>query len=140
MAHAALNNLTWRLATSPYPKVRNPRKAIELAEEVVELSPQKGIFWNTLGVARYRSGDWQGAVDALNRSMQLRQGGDGFDWLFLAMTHWQLGHQEQARKYYQQAVNWMEQDKERLQDAELQRFRAEAEKLLKTDEHRLSKK
>jgi hypothetical protein len=50
---------------------------------------------------------------------------DGF---FLTMAHWQLGHKTEARKWYDQAVHWMEKNKPK--DDELRRFRAEAEELL----------
>jgi hypothetical protein len=63
--------------------------------------------------------------------MELRKGGDSFDWFFLAMAHWQLGNQDQARQWYDQAVAWME--KNQPQNEELLRFRAEAEELIKQE-------
>ena len=60
--------------------------------------------------------------------MGLRQGGDSFDWFFLAMLRWQQGDQKDARKLYDQAVLWM--DKNQPKNEELERFRTEAEKLL----------
>ena len=65
---------------------------------------------------------------ALEKAMELRKGGDSFDWFFLAMAHWQLGDKEQARKHYDRAGQWME--KNRLQDKGLRRFHAEAAALL----------
>jgi hypothetical protein len=59
--------------------------------------------------------------------MELGDGGDGNDWFFLAMAHWQLGHQEEARKWFDQAAEWM---KNRPADATLNRFRAEATQLI----------
>ena len=53
--------------------------------------------------------------------MQLRNGGDANDWFFLAMAHWQLDHEEEAGKWYAQAVQWM--DKNAPQNEELRRFR-----------------
>ena len=47
------------------------------------------------------------------------------------MAHWQLGDKNQARKWYDQAVAWM--DKNQPKDDELRRFRAEAEELLKVE-------
>ena len=119
-----LNNLAWPLATSADPKLRDPARAVELAKKAVELKPKEGSCWNTLGVAHYRAGDWGAAVAALEKSGELRQGGDSFDWFFLAMAHWQLGDNEQARNWYDQAVQWMEKNKP--EDEELRRFRAEA--------------
>jgi hypothetical protein len=60
-----------------------------------------GVFFNTRGVAKYRTGDWQGAIHDLEKSMELRHGGDGFDWFFLAMAYWQKNDKQNARKYYE---------------------------------------
>ena len=60
---------------------------VELAQQAVESAPQDGMVWRTLGAAHYRASNWKAAVDALNKSMDLRQGGDSIDWLFLAMAH-----------------------------------------------------
>jgi hypothetical protein len=60
--------------------------------------------------------------------MELRNGGDTFDWFFLAMEHWRLGHVKEARAWYDKAVEWM--DKNRPQDEELGSFRAAAEELM----------
>ena len=56
--------------------------------------------------------------------MTLRKGGDVYDWLFLAMAHWQLGHQRRPANGYHRAVAWIDQNQR--QDEELSRFRAEA--------------
>jgi len=122
------NHLAWILGTCPAAQFRDSKRAGELAQKAVELAPQEGAFWNTLGVAQYQGGDWKAAIAALEKSMQLRQGGDSNDWFFLAMAHWQLGAQDEARKWYDQAVEWMAKNKS--QDAELKRFRDEAAELL----------
>ncbi len=49
--------------------------------------------------------------------------------LFIAMAHWRLGHHDEARKWFQQAVDW--QEKKNVTDDELPRFRVEAEGPLK---------
>jgi tetratricopeptide (TPR) repeat protein len=122
------NELAWLRATCPEMNYRNPGKAVAAARKAVELEPERGEFWNTLGVALYRAADWTEARAALSKSMTLRRGGDPFDWFFLAMAHWKLGGQSEARKWYDQAVQWMEKTKPK--DDELRRFRAEAEELL----------
>jgi uncharacterized protein HemY len=101
---------------------------VKLAEASVRQAPRDGNLWNTLGVARYRAGDWKGALEALGQSMRLQQGGGASDWLFLAMAHWQLGQKDEARTWYDRAVQGMA--KSDPQDEELRRFRAEAEELL----------
>ena len=122
------NELAWLLATCPDAKVRDPSRAVQLAEQTVKLAPKQGGFWNTLGVAQYRAGDWKSAAEALNKSMELQNGGDSNDFFFLAMAHWQLGNKVEARQWYDRAVAWME--KNRPKDEELRRFRAEAAELL----------
>jgi tetratricopeptide (TPR) repeat protein len=86
--------------------------------------------------------DWKAAVTALEKSRELSKGGNSFDWFFLAMAHWQLGDKEQARTWYDQAVQWME--KNQPNDAELCRFRAEAAQLLQltepTEEEKVQRK
>jgi hypothetical protein len=44
------------------------------------------------------------------------------------MAHWQLGHKEDARNWYDNAAAWM--DKNQPNSAELDRFRAEAADML----------
>jgi serine/threonine protein kinase/Tfp pilus assembly protein PilF len=126
------NNLAWFLATCPEAKFRHPQQAIDLAKKAVELMPKDGNNWNTLGVAQYRAGDWKAAITGLEKSMELRKGGDSFDWFFMAMAHWQLGDKKEARKCYDQAVQWMENN--RPKNEELARFRVEAEKLMEVKE------
>jgi hypothetical protein len=79
-------------------------------------------------VAYYRSGDDRAAVAALETSMRMQAGGNSFDWFFLAMAHWRLGDRNQARTWFDRAVQWM--DRHKPHDGELCRFRAEAEAML----------
>jgi serine/threonine protein kinase/Flp pilus assembly protein TadD len=127
----SLNNLAWILVTCPHVPLRDPAVGVKLARKAVELVPNQGAYWNTMGVAHYRAGNWNEAVAALTRSVRLRGGGDSDDWFFLAMAHWRLGEREKARRWYDQGVQWM--DKHRPKGRELGRFRAEAAELLKVD-------
>jgi tetratricopeptide (TPR) repeat protein len=122
------NDTAWWLATAPEVERRNPLRAVELGKNAIEMDPAKGSYWNTLGVAQYRAEDWHATLQTLAKSMQLSNGGDSFDFFFLAMAHWQLGDKEQAGQWYDKAVQWM--DRNRPQDEELKRFRAEAAALL----------
>jgi tetratricopeptide (TPR) repeat protein/serine/threonine protein kinase len=133
---ACLNDLAWLLATCPELKARNPTRALDLAAKAVKLAPKEGGFWDTLGVAHYRTGDWQAAVAALNKAVELRRGGNAVDWLFLAMAHRRLGDHLEARKWYDQAVQWLDRFSDLLEKApqaaaELRRFRSEAEEVLR---------
>ena len=123
----AQNNVAWSLVTAPDPGLHDVPWAIELARKAVDLEPESGILWNTLGVARYRAGEWQEAIDALEKSQDL-QDLHSYDFFFLAMAHWQLGHKQEAQRYFERAVEWM--DVKGPRNEELLRFRAEAEELL----------
>jgi serine/threonine protein kinase len=123
-----LNGVAWFLATCTEPRFRDPARAVELARKAAERAPHAGTNWETLGVARYRAGDWTGALEALEKSMQLSNGGRPADWFFLAMAHWQKGDKGTARSAYDKAVQWMEKNKS--QDDKLRSFRAETAALL----------
>jgi serine/threonine protein kinase/tetratricopeptide (TPR) repeat protein len=129
---ASLFKLARLLASSTDPKVRNAGRALELAKEAVESSPKGGHLWNALGIAHYRAGGHKAAIAALEKSMELRKGGDSFDWFLLAMAHWQLGEKDKAREWYDKAVKWT--DKNEPNNEELRRFRAEAAELLELKE------
>src|SRR5262249_568171 len=123
------NNLSWLLATCLDQKLRDPKRAVELAKKAVELTPKEGNHWNPLGVAYDRAGDWKAAVEALRKSNELLKGNQlSFNAFFLTMGQWQLGDKLEARKWYDQAVSWM--DKNQPKNEELRRFRLESAELL----------
>jgi protein O-mannosyl-transferase len=124
----ACNNLAWILATSPREEMLNPAQAVELAKKALELNPAFTAAYNTLGVAYYRSGNWQSAIEWLDRSQEAVHGTNAVDWLFLAMAHERLGESNEARKYYARAVKLI--DGNATKSEEIVRFRRETEKLL----------
>src|SRR5262249_16306746 len=85
----ALNNAAWFLATCAGLRLRDPVRAVELAEKAVKLAPRDA--WNTLGVAYYRAGQWKKAISALEKSIELDPDParpSGFNTFFLAMSQW----------------------------------------------------
>jgi tetratricopeptide (TPR) repeat protein len=133
------NNLCWLPATCPDAKLRDPAQAVKQAQRALELEERVGNTWNTLGVAHYRAGNWNAAIDALDKSRQHRKGGDAFDCFFLAMSYWQLAQKDKARKWYKQGVEWVEKNSAALATTpqwreELRRFRAETKELLNVKE------
>jgi serine/threonine protein kinase/Tfp pilus assembly protein PilF len=123
-----LNNAAWFLATTDAATNREPTLAVELAKKAVESNPEFGGFWNTLGVARYRAGDWQQAIAELNKSVSLSKGGDSFDCLFLAMAHWRVGDRDMARQWHERASALMAKQPP---SEELRHFHAELLELMK---------
>ena len=127
------NNLARCLATCPDRHLWKPDLAVELAEKALRVGHEwnfltEGLYWNTLGAAYYRAGQWKSAVKALNKAMELRAGGDAHEWFLLAMAHWQLGNHEDAREWYHKAVEWMAENEP--EDDEIPRFHSEASELL----------
>jgi Flp pilus assembly protein TadD len=122
------NCVARRLATDMGLKLRPLEIAVEFARKAVELAPEDGNIWNTLGLAQFRAGHWNVSINAVQKSKDLRMGGDSLDWFVLAMVHWQLGDKDEARKWYNQGVQWME--KHQTENEELRLFRAEATELL----------
>jgi serine/threonine protein kinase len=128
---ASLNRLSWLLATCQDEHVRDAGRAVELAKKAVGLARRAGNLRTTLGVAHYRAGDWEAARAALVQATELRGGGDGFDWLFLAMANGRLGQRDEARAWYRQAAEWI--SKYRPGDRDLQRVRDEAAGVISGD-------
>jgi hypothetical protein len=124
----ACNNLAWLLASRADAPSHSTTRAVELAERAVAHAAKPGEYWNTLGLARYRAGEWKAAAAALEESARLRSGGDAYDWLLLAMARWQLGDRVEARRNYDRSLEWI--SKQAAQNHELARIRGEAARLL----------
>ena len=118
------NSLAWLLANCPDPKFRNATRAVELAKKAVQLKATDRLGWQTLAWAQYRAGDSKSALAAMENVKVLGSQGDSREWFLLALAHWQLGNKDEARKWYDQAIVWME--KNQPTNEELRRFRAEA--------------
>src|SRR5262249_41408420 len=138
---AVQNILALLLATCPETKLRDPKRAAELAGKAVRAAPNEGTFWTTLGAARYRCGDWKAAAEALQQAEKLLQSQGGFQKgvgraLFSqAMAQQQVGNAKEARQFYDRALQWLETNRQALQEdaalsKALRRYQAEAEEVL----------
>ena len=136
----AYTELAILLSNCPDLHIRDPRRAVQLADHAVELYPGNSNNWMALGVARYRNGEWREARSALDKALKVGPLSLMSYWLrpletkamirfFLAMCHWQLGQEVEARKCYELAVQLREQQP--VHDEQLDRIRAEAAELLK---------
>jgi serine/threonine protein kinase len=123
----ALDTGAWFLATCPEARLRDARRAVDLARRATTLAPQEQDSWTTLGAALYRAGDWRAAIEALGKA---RAGPEASAWnfLFLAMAQAKLGRGDWARRCYDEATVLM--GKSRVGRRELSRLRAEAEQVL----------
>jgi tetratricopeptide (TPR) repeat protein len=112
-----------------------PEKAVEVARKAVDQAPGEAALWSRLGAAQYRAGDWQAAVAALDKALQLRD--DALAGFHLAMASWQLGDKDRARQCYDRASRWMAIHAPDA--ADLRRCRAEAAELLGVKEQPTAK-
>ena len=115
------------LATFSDRRVWKLEQALQLARRATELAPALGNSWWALGVAEYRMGNYQAAVEMLTKGLELTPSDSPEIWLFLAMAHWQLEHKEDAWRWYDKAAAWMKENKPLEDEC---RFRAEAAELL----------
>lgn len=124
----AANSCAWNMVICPFPEFRNTEKAIAWGQIAVKQRPKDGGMLNTLAAAYYRNGEWNKAHELLQQAAQLRNGGDVYDWLLLAMTSSRLGDGTAARQ-------WLRKSSEYIADrnpksAPLLRLKAEAEALI----------
>jgi hypothetical protein len=102
------NDLAWLLLNEPDATKGEPLLAVDLAKHATEADAQRATYWNTLGAAYHRTGDPANAISALERSMDLSNGGTGFDYVFLSLAHSQMGQQAEARHWLARTESWIE--------------------------------
>ncbi len=69
--YAVRNNLAWLFATSKDPTVRNGKKALDYAREVVLMAPQDHHVWSTLAEAFFVNERYEEALKAARESLRL---------------------------------------------------------------------
>jgi len=92
----------------PDPAFVKPDEAVELATKAVSLAPRHAGLRSTLGIAHYRAGHMEAALEALEMPLsRQRRGLEVYDWLFAAMAHWRLGHRDEAHAWHDRALAWI---------------------------------
>ena len=99
---AAMNGLAEFLATSSDVSFRDPVRAVELATKTAESSAEKSgqmaDYRGTLGIARYRSGDWSGARADLEKAIGMRQPDDLGNAPTASSSPWPTGSSERRTR------------------------------------------
>ena len=123
-----LNDSAWFLAHRLPLDARSISRAIQQAEQTVAIDPGGAAYWNTLGIVYFRSGNWESAIRALQRSCELSFGGTAYDYLFLSMSYSRSGDRAQARVYFAKAERWIKVHGSHGED--LPRFYSECSSLI----------
>ena len=130
---SALNDLAWELVKLPGGEMSGYRKALRYSEEACQLEPENGDFLSTLGVAYYRVGNYEKALDVLSalgqdqraQRQRLSPRGPRLPRHDAPATRPRQGSRGQAS-----APTGADEGSALAQDAEAQGFLREAEELL----------
>ena len=121
----SLARVAWHLVQREAHHNQAPAYAVELACRAIALQPEAVFAWHTMGIARYRAGQWQEAIAALKKANELEHDkGLAFNGFFLAMAFHQQGEHEQARSWYDRSVRWLADHD--VKDQNAVRYRDEA--------------
>jgi tetratricopeptide (TPR) repeat protein len=80
---------------------------VQLAERAVR-AQRASHYLHTLGLAHYRAGQFDKAIEQLHHSLKGNWKAHAANWLVLAMAHQRLGHADEARNWFDMAVQWID--------------------------------
>jgi WD40 repeat protein len=130
---AILNRASRAVASQPGAKPCAYRLAVQRSEIACRLMPFEGSYHTTRGMAQYRLGKYQEALNTLTHADELNQAAEGgsvpADLAFLAMTSYQMRQRDRAQASLTQLHETL-QKPDWARDEEAQRLLKEAEALL----------
>ncbi len=95
------NASAWQLEVYPNPF---GARALELAQQLVKMRPDRAAYWSRLGAGQVRCADYANGRTSIERAMRASSGGDVDDWLFMAMASYHLGDKAKAQSWYEKAA------------------------------------
>jgi WD40 repeat protein/tRNA A-37 threonylcarbamoyl transferase component Bud32 len=87
---------SWNVVRQPYLNAFQYHFALRQAETAARLAPEQGKHLSTLGIAQYRTAQYQRALATLTKADQINQGIPA-DLAFLAMTQHRLDQKDKAK-------------------------------------------
>jgi serine/threonine protein kinase/Tfp pilus assembly protein PilF len=104
--------VTWGCVVAP-DAVADPAPLVPLAEKSLATAPANHDFLTVHGAALYRAGRYKEAAERLGEAAAYRPGPGSrlpvvYSWYFLAMAQHRLGQVDEARRWLEKAVRWVE--------------------------------
>lgn len=124
---SAAINFVWHVSRFPGRPQDECEYAVSIAKRLVDNNPSRANLRSNLGVAQYRNGQWQLAVETLKKAREMRGDDDPDHQFFLAMALWRLGEKGHAQALFREAVFRLE--RQQKPSVEQLAFRSEAETL-----------
>jgi tetratricopeptide (TPR) repeat protein len=103
----SLGHFAWFLLFCRDESFRDASSALALADAGLAEVPRHEMLHQVRGIALYRLGQYRAAIDAVRQSAQPLGKADIVGTLFLAMCHWQLGNEKEAREWYAAGIDWI---------------------------------
>jgi tetratricopeptide (TPR) repeat protein len=125
--HGRRTDREWFQEHRPQLKPSRTERSLEYAQFKHPLR-QTAFEQHAYGLSWYRAGAWKSAIDSFTKAAALRSSDHAFDWFYIAMAHQQLGEPEEARRWYDKAVEAIH--KNDTTDEELLRLSRQADELL----------
>jgi tetratricopeptide (TPR) repeat protein len=97
------NNYSWLIALDDRPTEQELTFALSLSEQAIKLAPQSNNYWNTRALVLARAAKWSESLEAIDKAMELTNGGSTSDWYIKAMALAGLGQIEEAQRWFSNA-------------------------------------
>ena len=103
-----INGGVWKIVHLPGQPAERYQIAVEAADEMLEHHPTMSFDLNTIGLAYYRAGRYERAIELHRQAIAANGGGTHYniasDWAIIAMSQWKLGRFVDAKSSLAVAV------------------------------------
>ncbi len=87
----------------------DPARAVQWANQAIASSHKPWEF-HVLGLAQYRAGQFDQALQSFTKANVSRWRYSGLNWFPLALVHHRLGHPDEAQQCLDKGIHWLERE------------------------------